>query len=269
MSKNLLTSIIITILLMNVPLFSQETTQTLIQISQMRLGINFGTSYFQHMRLDLKNFNDDIIATSDYLVPTQFKADFYYDFNPNFAIRFSSGYSFAQQNNRNEIDFGQLDSMDVKLYDNAHFSVAGFPIETAIIFRTALDKNQNILVHAGLGLGYYSYNYRSEGSYEEAYSESNQTKWEENYQNPDITLSGWAQFFTVGFNLNLGRSIGASFELSKIGLSFLHLKRDVVKQFVYAHEVEYKIRYGYQKNDYKTKNGFEDLAISVGIYWKL
>ena len=268
MKKKIQLSIIVFFLL-NISIWAQDQQQHAMPLNELTLGLSLGTGFFQNMQLNLINFQEEILKTSDNLVPTNIKAHFSYYFTPKIAVRFSSGYSFAKQTDKEKIDYGEIDSLNLKLADKSDFIMNGFPIETTLLFQTPLDKNENTLLHFGIGIGYYSYNYKAEGIYKELYSDTDDTKWKEEYNNPEITLSGWAQFFVMGFDINLSNDFGASFEISKIGLSFINIKNDVVLQKVYDHEIEYEIKYGYQQYDYKKKSGLEDVALSLGIYWRL
>jgi len=261
--------LIFIILVVNIPCFSQNQTSLQEGSDKMTLGLNFGTGFFQHIKMNLTNFNQENITTSDNLVSTNIKASFNYYITPKVAVRFSSGYGFARQTSVGEVDYGAIDSMNVKIDNESIFSMVGFPVETTLLFQTAIDNNENLLIHVGIGMGYYSYNYKAEGSLKESYSESNETKLTEEYINPEMTLSGWAQFFTLGLNINLSQNMGASLEISKIGLSYMHIRNDIIKQQIDDHEIEYEYNYGYRQQDYKSRSGLEDVAISLGIYWRL
>jgi hypothetical protein len=261
--------LILAFLLINSNTWSQEESETKIELSKTSFGLNIGTGFFQNINLNLTNFNQEILTTSDNLIPINFKANFSYYFTPNLAIRFSSGYGFSQQRNQNEVDFSKIDSRDEKFEHQSKFSVTGFPAEIALIFQTPVDVRANMFVHFGLGLGYYVYNYKAEGTVEVLESETNGQQFKENYSNPEMTLSGGAQFFIFGFDINVSPSLGVTLEASKVGLSLMKLTRDIVIQTVDAGEVAYEKEYGYQKKDYTVGNGLDDLAISLGIYWQL
>ena len=253
----------------NVPTWSQDQSIAKNEPNKMTLGIDLGAGFFQHVKMNLMNFKQEVVATSDNIIPTNIRANFSYYLTPTVAVRFSSGYGFSVQKDKGNIDYGKIDSMNAKLADESIFSMAGFPLETALIFQKPIDTQENILFHIGIGVGYYSYNYKAEGKFKESNSELNKIRWKEEYRTPETTLSGWAQFFVLGLNINLNQNMAASFEVSKIGLSSMRLVTDIIKQEVYDREITNELMYGYRQHDYKTKGGFEDIAISLGIYWKL
>ena len=273
MLRQTVTIILLIFLFMNVPGLSQDQTSLRNLPNKMTLGLNLGTGLFQNINMDLVNFDQEVLVTSDNLVPTTFKANFNYYITPNVAVRFSSGYGFTRQTYHGESDFRDIDTLDVILTDESIFTMAGFPLETALIFQTAIDKNQNISLYFGLGFGYYAYNYKAEGTFNYTefvnVAEPDTIKWEENYLNPEMSLSGVSQFFVLGLNINLGSNFGASFEVSKIGLSYMRLRNDIIKQEISGHKVTYEVKYGSRRHDYKKKNGFDDVAITAGIYWRL
>lgn len=228
------------------------------------LGIEYGTGFFQQVRLNLTNFDGEILATSENLVPTIFKANFHYYFTPNFALRFASGYGFAYQANKFFVDYSIIDTLNLQLKDNTTFLMSGFPVETALIAQTSLDAQDKFMVHFGLGIGFYTYNYRAEGTFKQFQEDKKPS--EQEYINPEMTLSGWAQYFTAGMNIQINQYIGASFEVAKVGFSQMKIENDVVKQVRYDSNTINDFKYGNQIQNYSTKSGLEDLAISAGFY---
>jgi len=249
--------------------FSQDEAGTKIELSKKTLGLNIGTGFFQHINMNLVNFNEQIVATSDNLIPINIKANFNYYFTPSIAIRFSSGFGFSQQKIQNEIDYNKIDSIDVKFKDESNFSVTGFPAEFVLFFQTPVDVRANLLFHFGVGIGYYAYNYRAEGFFEEIQYETNSQTKEKNYITPEITLSGIAQFFTLGFDIKVSEQLNATIEVSKVGWNLVKLTRDAIRQVVEDDEITYEEKYGYYQDDYTIKNGLDDLALSIGISWNL
>jgi len=250
--------------------FSQEVSNPKIELSKKTFGLNLGTGLFQQVSVNLFDFNENVIATSEQLIPLNLKASFSYYFTPKLAIRFSSGYGFSQQRRKNNIDFNKINSLNLKLKDESVFSITGFPAEVALVFKTQIDARANVFFHFGVGLGYYAYNYEAEGSYQEYESKTNYQQLERNYDSPEMTLSGSAQFFMLGFDMRMSQHIGATFEVSKLGWSAMTLTRDAVRQVLDDRgEIAYQIKYGYYQEDYTVKNGFDDIAISIGIFWSL
>jgi len=269
MSRHSIILLILVFLLINSNAWSQEESESTIELSRKTFGINLGTGFFQHINLDLVNFDQEILTTSDNLIPINFKANFSYYFTPKLAIRFSSGYGLSRQKSHKEIDFSKIHSKDVISKNESKFTVTGFPAEVALLFQTAVDPRANIFLHFGIGLGYYVYNYKAEGTSEELESKTNKWNMEENYINPEINLSGGAQFFVLGFDINIGPKVGATLEFSKIGWSMMKLTRDIVSQEIDAGEIAYETKYGYERQDYAVMNGFNDIGVSLGIFWQL
>ena len=269
MYKHIIIIILIIFIIPNTIAWSQEEPESTIELSRKIFGINLGSGFFQNVNLDLVNFDQQILTTSDNLIPINFKASFSYYFIPNLAIRFSSGYGYAQQKNQNNIDYSKIYLKDIVAKDESIFSVAGFPAEVTMLFQTPIDVRANSFLHFGIGFGYYIYNYKAEGTVAELNLVTNEQKWEENYTNPEINLAGGAQFFVLGFDIKLGSQVGATLEFSKIGWSRMKLTRDITSQQIEAGEVEYEYKYGLSQQDYTVKNGFNDMAVSLGLFWQL
>jgi len=268
MSKLSLVISILTIISVSTPTWSQEEPKEIL-LSKKTFGISMGTGLFQQVRMNLTNFDQTIIAVSENLIPLSFKANFNYHFTLKLALRFSSGYGFSRQKIYSEIDYGIINLRDSKIEDGATFSMTGFPAEIALLFQTPIDVRANLFVHFGIGVGYYAYNYQAEGISKELTSKTLTPKWKESYLNPQMTLSGSAQFFILGFDLNISPRIGATLEMSKVGLSMMRLKGDILKQEVEAGTIATEKKYGYYRQDYPVQNGFEDIAVSFGIFWQL
>lgn len=233
------------------------------------LGFQFGSGFFQDIQLQLTDLDRQLVATSDPLVPSQLKANYTYFFTRNIGLRFSSGYIFARQLNRENVNFGRIDSLDLRYEDKARFKLSGFPVELAFVFQVPIDTRENFFFNVGIGAGYYTYNYESNGSIKEFRVSNGKVLKDEKYDIPYTTLTGWAQFISVGTTLRISRNMGASFELSKVGFSNLYFEKDVVKRQIYEREIEHQFIYGSEKDDYTTKKGFDDISMVVGIFWYL
>jgi hypothetical protein len=249
--------------------WSQEKSETKIELSRKMFGINLGMGLFQNVNLNLVNFNQQVLTTSKNLIPINFKANFSYYFTPNWAIRFSSGYGFSRQTSNDETDFGKIHTMNTIIKNESIFTVTGFPAEVALIFQTPVDVRATMSLHFGIGFGYYAYNYQADGTLKEFESKTNKKVLEENYANPAMTLSGGAQFFILGFNINITPLVGATLEVSKVGWGMIKLTRDVIQQEVDAGKISYETKYGYERQDYTINNGLDDLAVSLGLFWQL
>ncbi|UCE05913.1 MAG: hypothetical protein JSW07_20360 [bacterium] len=261
--------LILAFLLINSNTWSQEESEPKIELSRKTFGLNIGTGFFQSVNINLTNFQQEILTTSDNLIPINFKANFNYYFTPNLAIRFSSGYGFSQQKSKNEIDYSEIHSRDAIVKNESLFTVTGFPAEAALIFQTPVDVRATMFLHFGIGFGYYAYNYQAEGTLKEYESKTRVLTLEENYVNPAMTLSGGAQFFILGFDISITPIIGTTLEVSKVGWSMMKFTRDEIKQENKPGDVNYDKKYGYEQQDYTGRNGFDDLAVSLGIFWQL
>ncbi|MDZ7263134.1 MAG: hypothetical protein ONB16_01025 [candidate division KSB1 bacterium] len=240
-----------------------------IQLSKKAFSITVGNGLFQQVRMELLNFDNQIIATSGSFIPLNFKANFHYYFTPKLALRFSSGYGFFQSSSEDMIDYGILHMQENKIEEIASFSVTGFPAELAVLFQAPLDVRANMFFHFGLGIGYYAYNYQAEGTLKQFNSKTKLQLLKENYINPEMTLSGFAQFFLIGFDLSLNNRLGAMIEISKAGLGRLKLTRDIVKQEVSSGKIVNETKYGVSRQDYPFPIGLDDIAISFGLIWQL
>jgi hypothetical protein len=158
---------------------------------------------------------------------------------------------------------------NLKLKDTATFSATGFPTEIALIFKTPFDARANLFFHFGVGFGYYVYNYQAEGKFQQLNSKTEAKIVEEEYVNPQVTLAGGAQFFIMGLEMNINPRVSASLEVSKIGWSLMNLTQDILQQDVEAGEITNEKKYGFSRQDYSVKNGFEDIAVSLGLNWSL
>lgn len=268
MSKLLYGIFVLIIISGSTQTWSQEESKEIL-LSKKTFGISIGTGFFQQVRMNLTNFDQTVIAASDNLIPLSFKANFNYYFTPKLALRFSSGYGFSRQEIYSEVDYGVINLRDSKIKDKATFTMTGFPAELALLFKTPIDVRANLFVHFGIGVGYYAYNYQAEGISRELTSKTETQKWKESYLNPQMTLSGSAQFFVLGFDLAINPRIGAALEFSKVGFSTMKLKGDILKQDVESGKIRNEKKYGYYRQDYPIQNGFEDIAVSFGIFWQL
>ncbi len=269
MRKLLKVFIILNLIFMNGSSWSQEKSDSKITLSKKTFSFQVGTAHFQNVKLNLFNFDQELLTSSDDLVPVDLKVNFAYYFTPSVAVKFSSGYGFSKQKNVNEIDYGKINVNNLKLKDTATFSATGFPTEIALIFKTPFDARANLFFHFGVGFGYYVYNYQAEGKFRQLNSKTEEKIVEEEYVNPQVTLSGGAQFFIMGLEMNINPRVSASLEVSKIGWSLMTLTQDVLKQDVEAGEIINETKYGFSRQDYSVKNGFEDIAVSLGLNWNL
>lgn len=261
--------IFVSLIFMDVNAYCQQESDSKIMLSKKTFGFQVGTGYFQNVRMNLFNFDQQLLATSDDLVPVNLKVNFSYYFIPSLAIRFSSGYGFSKQKNASEIDYGEIDVQNLKSHESSTFSAAGFPTEAALIFKTPFDARATMFFHLGIGIGYYVYNYQAEGKFRELTSKTNEKIIAEEYANPQMTLSGGAQFFIMGLEININSRLSALLEVTKVGWSLMTLTQDILKQDVESGKITNERKYGFSRQDYTVKNGFEDLAVSLGLNWNL
>lgn len=233
------------------------------------LGFEFGSGFFQDVQLQLTDLDQQLVSTSDPLVPSQIKANYTHFFSKHIGLRFSSGYIFARQIDRDNVNFGQIDSLDLRYEDKARFKLSGFPVEAAFVFQTPIDSHENFCINMGIGTGYYTYNYESNGSIKEFRVSDGKVLKDEKYDIPTTTLTGWAQFVFIGATMRISKSMGASFELSKVGFSNMYFEKDVVKRQIYEREIEHQFIYGFEKDDYNISKGLDDVSMKVGVFWYL
>lgn len=257
------------LLLFSIPLHGQEQEANRIELSRKNFGFQLGSGLFQKVNVHLSDFDQQVIATSDDLLPLDLKASFYYFFTPNLAVRFASGYGFSEQKATNHLDYSKI-HLDEKIYQSETlFSVAGFPAEVTVLFQTPIDVRANSFLNFGIGLGYYVYNYQAKGTIRQLNAKTNIPMEQEKYRSPELTLSGPAQFFVMGLETKVTSRMAAILELSKIGWSNMKLTQDYVSQSVESGSITFEYQYGFWQRHYGTKSGFDDIAMSLGVLWQL
>ncbi|MDZ7332222.1 MAG: hypothetical protein ONB31_09620 [candidate division KSB1 bacterium] len=255
--------------IISIPLLAQDQSEKKIELSRKNFGFQIGSGLFQKVTLSLTNFDQQVIASSPDLLPLDIKANFYYFFTPNLAIRFTSGYGFNQEITKDQIDYSKV-HLNQKHYESeTQFSVAGFPNEITLIFQTPIDVRANSFLHFGFGLGYYVYNYQAKGMIQELDAKTMVLLRQEKYRSPELTLSGAAQFFVFGFEIKVTSRMAAMLELSKLGWSEMKLTQDHLSQQVENGKIIFESQYGFWQKNYRTKNGFDDIAMSLGVLWQL
>ncbi len=269
MRKAAIMAQLLMVLFFCISLRGQDQPEKKIELSRKNFGFQIGSGLFQKVNLNLTNFDQQVVATSEHLLPLDLKASFYYFFTPNLAIRFASGYGFSQQKAKDYLDFSKI-HVGQKIYQSQSlFSVAGFPAEAVLLFQTPIDVRANSFLHFGIGLGYYVYNYQARGTIAELNAKTMVMLQEKKYRSPELTLSGAAQFFVLGFEIKVTSRMAAILELSKLGWSSMNLTQDHVHQQVESGKITFEYQYGFWKQNYGTRNGFEDIAMSLGVLWQL
>lgn len=249
--------------------YGQEESDSKIKLSNKTFGFQLGTARFQSVRMSLVDFDQELLTSSDDLVPIDMKVNFSYYFIPAIAIRFSSGYGFTKQTHTQELDYGKIDIQNLKTQDSATFSAEGFPAEIALIFKTPFDARAKLFFHVGIGVGYYVYDFQAEGKYLARNSKTLEKIKSEEYFSPQMTLSGGAQFFILGLEMSIDSRVSASLDVTKIGWSWMNLNQDILKQDNDGSQITYESKYGSSRQNYSVKNGFEDLSIALGLNWSL
>lgn len=260
---------IIIVLLWISSVYSQEARRNIVNSGFSYLGLKTGIGFFQNINLDLTDFTDQVIASSDQMVPTNIQAEYTYYFHPKVGIRFSSGYCFSIDGGKNLYETDGIDSAAVMYRGESTFSMSGFPADLAVIFRNAITDKKDVFLKMGIGFGYYAYNYKSEGELKKVQILTNDRLWIEQYRNPEITLSGFAQFFIVGMDVQFTKNLGATIEMSKVGMSNMKITKDLIEQEVYDREISNEIKYGYDEKSYQPQSGFDDVALTFGVFWRL
>jgi len=257
------------VLLMFIPSLAQEQTEKKIELSRKNFGFQFGSSLFQGVTFHLIDFDQQVVATSTDLLPLDIKASFYYAFTPHLAIRFASGYGFNQQITKDHLDYSKVHLKQNIYQSETQFSVAGFPNEITALFQAPIDVRATSFLHFGIGVGYYVYNYQARGTIQELDAKTRALLQQEKYRSPELTLSGAAQFFVLGFEIKVGSRMAAMLELSKLGWSNMNLTQDHLSQHVANGTITFESQYGFWRQNYGTKNGLDDIAMSLGLLWQL
>jgi hypothetical protein len=125
--------------------------------------------------------------------------------------------------------------------------LTGVPLECEIQVSKPLVILSSIRPFIGLGLGYYDY--RSTGDIR---SGAIGTKFENR-------IRGLAQFFCLGLDYRLGRSISAFFEMKKMGFSGIEASGDYYTL----------VPGGKFKQPLKAEPGLDDLSLTVGVLFNL
>ena len=231
-------------------------------------GIMSGTSTVQGIRLTLSDRNGQPLAESAGLIPFTGTAFYQHALSRHAAVRFSSGYMWARYRDESYRDFSKIDSAFTTTNTRSTFSCEGFPLEISVLFHNSVDESQRLRWLCGIGVGYYSLNYQARITTTDRDYNSSRSR-EQTIENDPLTLAGWAQFFTLGFQLRLTQYMQAMCQLSKIGMSGLYLQRDLVRTADYHDKSKWQRQYGYTREHYAPKPGLNDLSFTVGLLWKL
>lgn len=238
----------------------------LCQTNKLSIGIDYGSGIIQGGSIFLYDYDGNVFDISNPIIPKNIRCRIEILLSRYFIARFSVGYGMTKQG----MDYSMNRPSDYstgpsKYESEAKYSASGFPIEGTIIFSVPVDKKEICSFYFGLGIGYYNYTFKAEGFYEQSGSDFSSYNYRENYVTPDVKLSGFGQFFMTGMNIQFISRLGAFIEVSKLGLSLLKEKSDIFFITVEDHEITHTEIIGEQKIDYKAKNGFKDVGLSIGI----
>lgn len=231
------------------------------QSSRLAVGVDYGMSMIQASPSSLSRF---ILFPSGVMTPNNLRGHIDFNASSSFVLRFSMGYGATKENTEYT---GTLQSNGVdgseQLHRKTNVKVSGFPVEGAMLFQLPLDNEQRVGVHFGLGGGYYSYTFKGEFISETKGSSIPSENYSTRFEFPEMTISGPAQFFLLGFDLRLNSRLRGTLELSKLGLSGLKQKQEEKYE---SNSYESKT----QRNDkYNAANGLNDVAFSFGVSLQL
>ena len=230
------------------------------QSGKMAVGVDYGSSFIQHGSLSTVlvgdiEVGDFVVFRSGTLIPQNVRGRFELGLGSNLGLRFSAGYGSTKKSS--EVSGANYQS-------KAKFTASGFPVEGAMIFSLPLDNAKRFTTHFGLGGGYYSYKFKSEGFNEPTGPPNSR----QDLSGEEITISGPAQFFVAGFSLGINSKMRATFELSKLGLSWLKETQNNTYSINFASSDP--INYTeISEDDYHAGSGFDDVALSFGISMNL
>jgi hypothetical protein len=200
------------------------------------------------------------------LIPKNLRGRLELSLSPSFLLRFSAGYGLAK-NKATSTASSQTAGNLTLTRTEAKSKVSGFPVEATMIWQIPLDQEERFGVHFGLGGGFYSYKFKAEGFYELTGSPFPSNNRRDNLKNPDLKISGLAQFFVAGVSLRLNSAARATFEISKMGFSDLKAKQNGERSNFTGPSFErFK---GTSEEDYNAGSGFNDVAFALGLSMNL
>ena len=230
------------------------------QSGKMAIGLDYGSSFIQQGSLWVVHTGsigagDIEILPSGTLIPQNVRGRLELGLGSNWGLRVSAGYGYTKQKSEiNGANYGW----------GAKFTASGFPVEGAMLCFVPLSKERRFGAHFGLGGGYYSYRFESEG-FNASSSSPNPLQ---NFSEEKMTISGPAQFFIAGFSIGITAKMRATFELSKLGLSWLKEKRNY--EYTFNPTSNNPITYTeMHEDDYHAGSGFDDVALSFGLSMNL
>lgn len=119
----------------------------------------------------------------------------------------------------------------------------GIPFELDLKYQHYIEKDSVFEPLIGIGGGYYHYTTKDKSIY-------NDSSEEQKY----IT-KGFSQYIIFGLNIHLSEKITNSIRFKKI--------------MIHSISTKYEVASGSYEKDYVQPNGFNDLAISLGIFYTL
>lgn len=218
------------------------------QNSKLALGLDYGSGVIQPSNT-YPFFAPGILTTLEsQTVPKHLRGRLEFTLNPVILLKLSAGYGSTTEMQK----WGYLYAFTNTIQIDVETKTTGIPVEGAILFQTPIDKKEILNVRMGLVLGYYSYKTKITG-----FVDDGVTGERRDIDEPDITISGFAQSFMFGAGIQLSRKVSAFFEFSKLGFSFLKLKQNFLD--------ENNQKTGEREEDYNAAQGLDDLGMAIGV----
>ena len=256
----------------------------LLSAQNMFFGLNLGNSMFNWYRTETVGdyYYDyygyeyyEIVGYQHIYIPKNISGSFYYGLPKGFVFKGTAGYGLTKYGGefdqpRKTFTDHEGDVQEIlKYHMEGNTKVSGFFVEAAFHYPMALGSDQRFCIYPGIGFGYYSYGFSGDwNGEEEEYEDNTIVTYTSTGNFSKAKLSGFAQFYVLGFEFKTSEKISLILEFAKLGMSMVTEKVDddyVIRETSdHTSSEVFREKTGTYKQDYNAMGGFQDVSVTLG-----
>lgn len=239
----------------------------LAQNGKLALGLDCGFGRLQYQplyaHLDGANFISYLSATT----PKNFRGLMELALKPKTRLRLAAGYGSGQTHyheSRLDYETGISGHPPQRITAATEIRVSGLLVESTLLWQLPIrfpkDEQRRLSVHAGAGLGFYSYLFKAGGWWQQRSDSLNAAEdFRRDLSLPDSQIRGLSQFLLLAVDFRVLSNAALTFEYSRKGFFDLRLVRAK-----FSNEAE---RTTHVRDKYHSRINFDHDGFTLGLKW--
>ncbi len=237
------------------------------QDGKFALGVDYGYMRLQYQPLYAHLDEANFISYATPATPKNFRGLVELAIKSKTRLRLAAGYGTTQPRyveNFLEFEMAIAGQQPKRISAETQIRASGILVESALLWQLPIrfpqDAQRRLSLHAGAGVGFYSFRFKTSGWWEQhSNPPSPATDFRRDLNLPDSEMYGLSQFILATVDFRFISKAVLTFEYSRQG--FFDLRFNKTK---YANEAE---RTTYARRQYRSRLNSDHYGLTIGLKW--